>query len=70
MRVHASQDINIYSGINIVEQRLGSNKFHLINNEKGSRLLGKYISKNLTIGNEGNRDEILFANKINTNITC
>ncbi|WP_337241857.1 filamentous hemagglutinin N-terminal domain-containing protein [Proteus faecis] len=64
MRIHASQNINIYSGINIVEQRLGTNKFHLINNEKGSRLLGKYISKNIIIGNEGNMDEILFTNKI------
>lgn len=65
MRIHASKNINIYNGINIIEQSLGTNKFHLITNEKGSRLLEKGISKNIIIDNKGNMNEILFTKKIN-----
>lgn len=71
MRLMSKGDINIYNGINVVEHKLATNKFDLTYSEKGSRLSGKYVDKNLIIG-KGNEkikgisnDYGLFAKKIN-----
>lgn len=67
MYLKAKESINIYHGISLLNYKTNNQKVDMLNNSKGSRLIGRKIDTNLAIGDKNNIDKSQHLNGIQAN---